>query len=292
LRPLIEQERDVDISQKTITLNTLPAHYLEAGAGNERTMLLLHGGVGDAELHWKEVMLPLAESFHVIAPDLPGYGGTAVLPEMSMSALVEWLFALFNALNLEQAVVIGNSIGAVPARLFASAHSANTSGLILINGGALPHAPAWLPALARIPGIEQLLFFFFGRMVTSRRSLERMIYVKSVLTDEFVKHVQTNTPNGARLMRGMLVYPLPEERTPHVPTLLLWGSNDEMTPIEDAEALKKDIPGAKLSPIADCGAMPQLEATDVFVYQVNYFLDHLGSPPKSNLPGVGMLTPR
>jgi pimeloyl-ACP methyl ester carboxylesterase len=267
-------------------------HYWEAGKGNEPTLLLLHGGIGDAELHWKEVVLPLAETFHVFAPDLPGYGGTAALPEMSVSALVAWLYALLNTLNLEQAVIIGNSIGAVPARLFAAAHSHSVPALILINGGSLPNAPSWLPILARIPGVDQLIFSFFGRMMTSRRSLERMVYVKDVLTDEFVQRVQANTRNGARLMRGMLIYPLPPERTPKVPTLLLWGANDEMTPLVDAEALKKDIPGAKLSPVADCGAMPQLEATDVFVYQVNYFLEHLNHPPKSGLPGVGMLTPK
>lgn len=282
----------MNVSEKTITVKGLPVHYWEAGEDNERTLLLIHGAVGDANLHWKEVILPLAENYRVVAPDLPGYGGSAALPETSASALIEWLLGFFDAIELEQAVIISNSIGALPARLFAAAYPVRTTALVLINGGALPNAPSWLPTLARLPILSQFVSGMFGRMTNSRRSLERMIFVKDVLTDEFVQNVQKNAANGANLMLGMLLYPLPEERTPHVPTLLLWGTNDEMTPLSDAEALKKDIPGAQLSAVADCGAMPQLEASDVFVYQVNYYLDRLSRPPKSDLPGAGMLKPK
>jgi pimeloyl-ACP methyl ester carboxylesterase len=252
-------------------------------------LLLLHGGLGDAELHWKEAIPPLGETYHVFAPDLPGFGGTAPLPDMSMSTLLDWLRALLDALNLEQAVIIGNSVGALPARLLAAAHPHYTPALILVNGGAIPNPPPILMFLLRIRVVDRLLLALFGRMWTSRRSLERMIFVKDVLTDEFVQRVQANARNGALLMRAMLVHPIPEERVPRIPTLLLWGANDEMTPLVDAEALKKDIPGAKLSEVADCGGMPQLEATDVFVYQVNYFLQRITRPPETGLPGVGML---
>ena len=280
------------MSEKTITVNGFPVHYWEAGEENENVLMLLHGAVGDANLHWKEVLPLLAETYHVYAPDLPGYGGSALLPEMSVNALLQWLLNLFDALELEKAVLIGNSIGALPARLFAAAYPVRTAALILVNGGALPNSPSWLPTVAKLPLIGQIVFSAFGRLTNSRRSLDRMIFVKEVLTGEFVQEVQANARNGARLMLGMLLHPLPETCTPRVPTLLLWGANDEMTPLDDAEALKKDIPGAQLSVIADCGAMPQLEASDVFVYQVNYYLEHLSQPPKPNLPGAGMLKPK
>jgi pimeloyl-ACP methyl ester carboxylesterase len=280
------------VSEKTITVNGLPVHYWEAGEDNDRALMLVHGAVGDATLHWKETIPLLAETYHVYAPDLPGYGDSAALPELNANTLLQWLHGFFDALELEQAVVIGNSIGALPARLFAAAYPIRTAALILVNGGALPNAPSWLPTAANLPVVGQLVFRMFGRMNNSRRSLERMIFVKDVLTDEFVQQVQANASNGARLMLGLLLHPMPEAHTPRVPTLLLWGANDEMTPLDDAEALKKDIPGAQLSAVADCGAMPQLEASDVFVYQVNYYLERLSHPPKANLPGAGMLKPK
>jgi pimeloyl-ACP methyl ester carboxylesterase len=278
----------VDISEKTVTVNGLSVHFWEAGQGNERTLILLHGGIGDAQTYWKAAIPQLAETYHVIAPDLPGYGGTTALSDISMTVLIQWLRDFFTALDLEQAVIIGSAITALPVRLFAAAHPQFTPAIILINGGALPNVPRLLSILARIPGIKNLLFYMMGRMATSRSSLDQMIFVKEILTDDFVRQAQANAPNLARLMRGMLVYPIPDERIPRIPTLLLWGANDMTAPLEDGEALKREIPGAKVSPIAECGKFPQLEATDVFVYQVNYFLERLSQPP-SNLPGVGML---
>lgn len=282
----------VDIQEKTLTVEGLPVSYLEAGEENGRAILLLHGEIGDAKLHWQEVIPGLAETYHVLAPNLPGYNGSAPLPQMSMSALVEWLRAFLTALGLEQAVVAGSSASGLPARLFAAAYPQFTPAIILINGGAVPRTPPVPPLLARLPGISQLLFSLFARSSVSRSSLEAMFFDKSLLTDDFVRQAQTSAPAFARLMRGMLIYPIPQARTPQVPTLLLWGSDDAMAPIDDAEALKKEIPGAKLSAVADCGHLPQIETTDVFVYQVNYFLGRLSRPPSANLPGVGMLTPK
>jgi pimeloyl-ACP methyl ester carboxylesterase len=283
----------VELQEKTIQVNGLPVHYWEAGEENGRPLLLLHGGIGDAELHWKAVMPSLAESFYrVIAPDLPGYGGTAALPDMSLQGLVDWLRSFLQALQLEQAVVVGNSISALPVRLFAAAHPTYTPAIILVNGGALPNTPPLLATLARIPVINQLLFSMLGRSAASRQSLEQMIFVKEVLTAAFINQAEASAPRFARLMRGILSYPIPEKHNPPVPILLLWGADDKTAPVEDAEALKKDMPGAKLSTVAECGQMPHLETPDVFVYQVNYFLGRISRPPGSELPGVGMLKPK
>jgi pimeloyl-ACP methyl ester carboxylesterase len=282
----------VGIHDRTALVGGLPVHYWEAGEENGRALLLLSGGIGDAELNWQAVIPQLAETYHLLAPDLPSYSGSAALPVMSVEALVEWLHSFLNALNVEQAVVIGSSLGALVARLFAAAYPQHTPAIILINGGAIPHTPPLIKALARIPGASSLLFQMMGRSATSSSSLGGMFFAKGLVTDAFVQRSQATAPNFARLMRGMLAYPIPPEQTPAVPTLLLWGANDAMATLEDAEALHKAIPGSRLAQIADCGHLPQLEAADVFVYQVDYFLDHITRPPKADLPGVAMLTPK
>jgi pimeloyl-ACP methyl ester carboxylesterase len=83
--------------------------------------------------------------------------------------------------------------------------------------------------------------------------------------------------------------PLPQATTPPVPTLLLWGAEDKLATLDEAEKIKASIAGSTLSPIADCGHLPQLEATEVFVWQVLQFLDVLSRPPKVQSKGVGML---
>lgn len=128
------------INEQTITVNGLATRYYEAGSGNTRTLLLLHGRFGDAHLHWAEIMPVLADEFHLIAPDLPGYGGSAPLPALSLEAFVDWTQSLLDALNIEQAAVVGSSFGGTVARLLATMRPTYVPALILVNGGGLPRS--------------------------------------------------------------------------------------------------------------------------------------------------------
>jgi pimeloyl-ACP methyl ester carboxylesterase len=53
-------------------------------------LLLLHGGLGDARWHWHTVWETLADSFSLVAPDLPRFGSTVELPNASFDELIEW----------------------------------------------------------------------------------------------------------------------------------------------------------------------------------------------------------
>ena len=280
------------IHDRTALAGGVAVHYWEAGEANGRTLLLLSGGIGDADLHWGDVIPQFAENYHVLAPDLPSYNGSAALPTMSVDALVEWLRSFMAALNVEQAVIIGSSLGALVTRLFAARYPQYTPAIILVNGGAIPNLPPLLKALSHIPGIGNLLFQMMGQSATSTSSLSSMFFAKELLTNDFVQRAHKTTHQFARFMQGTLANPISQERMPPVPTLLLWGANDTMATLGDAEALHREMPGSKLAQITDCGHLPQLEATDVFVYQVNYFLEHITRPPETHLPGVAMLTPK
>jgi pimeloyl-ACP methyl ester carboxylesterase len=69
-----------------IAVEGRPCRYWVAGPDNGRPLLLLHGGLGDAALHWGRALPDLARDFHVLAPDLPGFGASAPLPEPSYAA--------------------------------------------------------------------------------------------------------------------------------------------------------------------------------------------------------------
>jgi len=83
-----------------ITINGINTRYYEAGQPHKRAMLLLHGGFGAAQLHWSGVLEHFYE-YYVIAPDLPGYGGSAPLPSMRIADLVTWAHDLLEALGLD-----------------------------------------------------------------------------------------------------------------------------------------------------------------------------------------------
>jgi len=279
------------ISEKMIDVEGLPVHYFESGTANGRTLLLLAGGIGDARSDWANVIEPLVQEYHVFAPDLPGFSGSAALPDMSIDALLHWMKALLDAFGQSDAVIVGHCMSSMLARLFASGAPEYVPALILTNGGTFPSIPAVLPRLMKLPLVGNLAFELFGRMTCGRKTLDHLIYVKDTLTADLEQAWHANAHGFSELMRALLLYPYPKNKTPLVPTLLLWGANDSMMSMAHAERLKREIPGAQLVPVAECGHLPSVEASDVFVFQLLAFLDQLSRPTIPTRQGVGMLQP-
>ncbi|MCB9451020.1 MAG: alpha/beta hydrolase [Anaerolineaceae bacterium] len=270
---------------KTVLLDGLNVSYLEAGETNVKTLLLLHGALGDARWHWGEVIPALGETFHVLAPDWPGYGSSQKLPHMTIESLLHWIKTFVDAKEAGQVVVMGSSNGGLPARLFTAANPSYVPALILVNGGGVPDSSPMLSLLAKIPG----LFKLFSRTTVSQTTLERMISNKELLTPEFIQDSRETASGFSGFMRMLVTGSLPKNHTPMVPTLILWGANDQYTPLDEAKAIHKSIPGSQLVEIAECGHFPQLEAQDVFAWQVNQFITNLTKPTRRNLGGPQIL---
>lgn len=279
----------MSVHELDVYVDGLKVHYWEAGKGNSRTLLLIHGGMGDAKLHWEAALPILGENFHVLAPDLPGFGGSQLLPIMRTDVVLHWLKSFIDLHQLEQVVPVGNSFGALVARLFAAANPKYVPAVILINGGGVPDLPAFFKWVERIPVVSGLVFSQFGKMATNPDSLNRLIHIKSILTDTFYVESKTAGPAFSRMLQMMVRSGVPSEQTPRVPTLVLWGVEDSFTAPGDREAIKASIPGATVTEIADCGHMPQLEAPDVFAWQISTFLDKISRPPSATAVGPKML---
>lgn len=276
------------MNAKQQTLNGLAVQYYEGGQSEQRTLVLVHGGMGDAALYWSAVFDNLAESYHVIAPDLPGYGGSAPLPEPRLSALLDWLHTLLSATSAAEQVIIGSAFGALVARLYAAGYPDQVRGLVLVNGGSLPNVPPLMRSIAQLPGVGGLPFYLLARSTTGQ--VGRMIHAPELLTPEFRAEIQAHTGHFARLMRLFALDPLPATRTPDIPTLLLWGEQDGASGVDEARRIQKVFRDATLVPVAACGQMPARETPDVFVSQMGLFLRNLDRPSKrGNLPGVGRL---
>lgn len=281
------------LTEHDITINGVNVHYLEAGSGNARPVILLHGGVGDAHFHWPNLMNEMRFDYHLFAPDLPGFGASAALPQMTYTALIAWLQAFYQHLELEQAVLVGNSFGGLLARLYAAAYPQDVPALILINGGSLPPKPAPLAkVLASIPGVNRLFFGAFSRQgVTSREALEWVLMRyqdDTVLTDEMIERAKASASGLATLMQMQVNSTLPEERVPRIPTLLLWGEQDTFSPVKVGKNVNKAIPGSQINMVADTKHTPHIEEPDVIAFQIQSFLDNMGRPD-TNLGGAGML---
>ncbi len=277
------------VQEKTILVDGLNVHYWEAGQGQPRTLLLIHGGMGDAKLHWEPVLPLLGETFHVLAPDLPGFGSSQPLPNKRTDVLLHWIKAFIDTQKLEQVVLVGNSLGALLVRLFAASNPKYAPAVILINGGGVPDYPPIFKMFEKIPGLSSLIFAQLGRMATNPTALQRHIHIKSVLTSEYLAAAKAAAPAFGRTLQLLVTSGIPAERTPLVPTLILWGVEDTFTPPADREAIKSSIPGSSLTDISECGHMPQLETPDVFVWQITTFLEKLSRPQSASGSGPKLL---
>lgn len=278
----------MDVNERNLRINGLNIHYWEVGENQPRTLLLIHGGIGDAKLHWEAAMPALAEEFHILAPDLPGFGQSDLLPRMKTQEMLNWIKSFLDHQHIEQAVIIGSSLGGLLARLFAAANPTYVPAVIVVNGGGVPDMPGVMRLLERIPGISHAIFYLLGKTATSPGTLNRMVHDHRLLTENFLKTVRESSGCFSRLMRMFVGSPMPAAQAPLVPTLILWGADDQVATLQDAERIQASIPGATLTDIKDCGHLPQLETTDVFVWQIQNFLDRL-SRPTTNHPGPGIL---
>ncbi|MEV6325079.1 4,5:9,10-diseco-3-hydroxy-5,9,17-trioxoandrosta-1(10),2-diene-4-oate hydrolase [Nocardia sp. NPDC051787] len=252
----------------------LRLHYHEAGAGNGPTIVLLHGG-GPGASSWSNFArnIPvLAEHFHVLAVDQPGYGRSDK-PTEHPQYFVHSASALKDLLDHVQITsrvhLLGNSLGGGAAVRFALDYPDRAGKLILMGPGGLSTN---LFAPDPTEGVKLLAKFNYE---PTRENLEAflriMVFDQSLITDELIdeRFASASTPEAlaatramgksfasADFEKGMLwrdAYKLRQ------PVLLIWGREDRVNPLDGALVATKLIPRAQLHVFGGCGHWAQLE---------------------------------
>jgi 2-hydroxy-6-oxonona-2,4-dienedioate hydrolase len=251
--------------------------WLERGAGEP--VVLLHGLMGQMH-HWDAVLDAVGEGYRVIAPTLPVFHPD--LGEASVDGLVRHVLRLLDALEMPRAVLGGNSLGGHVALRLALDHGDRVSGLVLTGSSGLfergfttgvPHRPdrTWV-----------------------RRKMEEVFFDSALVTDGWVEdlHRTVTTPASAlrilRLARSArrdnLEARLGEIR---VPSLLIWGRDDRITPPEVAERFRALIPDAHLWELVHCGHAPMLERPEPFAEALADWLEGTRSRREIAVPQLG-----
>lgn len=248
--------------------------YFERGSGP--ALVLLHGMFGDCG-DWETVLEPLAETYRVIAPDLPGFGASAK-PDVSYDAefFLDWLDALFESLHVRKAVLVGNSFGGEIAILFALAHPEKVARLILVSSGGLRFYTEnernlivekfSVPNLkALTPAAHEFLFqtVFSQKGTAWRRYLEKQN--AKLLRPDFAQYATALH----RCMRLAFSLYFDQKLTRlRMPVLLIWGDGDVVFPIALAQRALKRIRNGELVLLEGGGHAPQLENPEAFVRAV------------------------
>ncbi|MDQ2715707.1 MAG: alpha/beta hydrolase [Chloroflexota bacterium] len=261
------------ITTSTRQLGDLRVHLLEAGSPGTPEILLIPGGLGDAELHWHTTLATLGESFHVYAPDLPGFhNGSDALKKPSLPHIMQWINDLLRDLNGEKVFLVGTSVGALLSRFYAVHYPAIVERLILVDGGLITNLPGIVRTLLNAPGISQAFYGDRYRRIYSRAALERSIYQHDLLTEDFFQTLKRASEGFMPLFRALLSEPWPTTCTPECPTLIIWGREDHLASPNEGKRLLSEIPSAELVLIEQAGHMPMLEQPGVFTEAIMKFL--------------------
>jgi 4,5:9,10-diseco-3-hydroxy-5,9,17-trioxoandrosta-1(10),2-diene-4-oate hydrolase len=253
-------------------------HYHEAGVGNDQAVVLLHGG-GPGASSWSNFsrnIAVLAQRFHVIAVDQPGYGHSDKRAEHEQynrySATA--LKGLFGHLGLGRTALIGNSLGGGTAVRFALDYPDLAGRLVLMGPGGLS---VNLFSPDPTEGVKLLSKFSFA---PTRENLEAflriMVFDQKLITPELVdeRFALASTPESLAATKAMgksfsgpdfeLGMMWREAHQLRQPVLLIWGREDRVNPLDGALVALKTIRRAQLHVFGQCGHWAQLEKFEEF----------------------------
>ncbi len=254
-------------------------HALEAGEG-EPTLVLIHGAEADSTM-WEPYMEGLARGRRVLAPDLPGHGGTDAPEDLDASArgITDWFSALLDAEGLDSVDLLGHSLGGTVAIHIALEAPPVVRRLVLVDTGGL----CW-PASPIGRGVDEFLRVLVeGEMDEERaRDMVAEIYGWEPESEAARGSARFWVQPGVRsfFTNGGLVFtrPLPIWRLRELapPTFLIWGERDRWFPLSTAKEEMQYIPGFKLLVIEGGTHSPFVEAPDLFYMAVDAFLTDEG----------------
>lgn len=259
-------------------LGGVRVRYVRKGSGP--AVVLLHG-FASSIYTWKDVLPALAERHDVVAIDLPGFGGSAIIRPVDTAAYPAVVVALMDHLGLERAAMVGNSLGGSIAAMVAAERPDRVSHLVLIDSAGFNFDPAdrpWLLRLVAAPGVAALAERLPMRRLVEA-GLRQVFFRDELVTEERIDEYAAPMlrPGAARAAAELLAaagrpdFPGLLARV-RAPSLVIWGRDDTWIPVEHASRFTAAIPGATAAVIESCGHVPQEEKPQETAALVRDFL--------------------
>jgi len=270
-------ELTYEATSRTLSTAKGDLHYHEAGEGPP--LLLLHGS-GPGVSGWANFRgnLPVfAEHFRTLVLDMPGFGSSYDPDGNPGLSAPEAVLDFLDGLGLDSVPILGNSMGGGVAARLAAGHPDRVSRLVTIGGvGVQLFSP--LPAEGIILLVEFVEDPNRERLVKWMRS---MVYDPAVLTDEFVEMRWKSATDpvalaGIRKMYNLAMLDNMKTRMlsstaaldwlPNIkaPTLLTYGRDDRVTPLDAMLVPMRFIPTCEVHIFHNCGHWAMIERKDEF----------------------------
>jgi pimeloyl-ACP methyl ester carboxylesterase len=252
-----------------LLIHQKPLHYaahLDAATRPATPLVLVHGAGGN-RYHWPPGLRRLS-GHDVYALDLPGHGKSAGPGRASIEDYVQVVYDWADALSLPPFVIAGHSMGGAIAQTFASLHPQRLKGMILVATGArLRVHPNILDGIRTdMEAVGRLLVeWAYGQRATPEQ--KRQFVQQFNLVDEEVMY-----NDWAACNRFDIRDKLPDIA---VPTLVVAGSMDQLTPEKYGRYMADHLPNADFALIPGGGHMLTQEQPQLLINAIRGFLDRV-----------------
>ncbi|MCS6768038.1 MAG: alpha/beta hydrolase [Candidatus Nitrosocaldus sp.] len=261
--------------QEFVTVNNYRVRLLEDGISNSKHIMLLHG-IGAAAERWAKVIPLLAKGYHVVAPDIIGFGYSDK-PDVNytMRFFTSFVRDLALALGIKRFSLVGSSLGGQIATEFAIAHSNDMlNSLVLVTPSGMSIEPTQAFT-------QYVMAALYPNIETARKAFTLMHCGKpidEVYLRDFVNRMMLPNAKYAFIstLMGMRQAAVDLKERLHninVPTLIIWSEKDLLIPVEHAYEYQRRIRNSRLIIMDGCGHTPFYEQPERFVSLVSEFIE-------------------
>lgn len=247
-----------------IIIKNLATEYKDDGAG--RTMLFLHGWQDNLET-FKPLAGLFASDFRIIRLDLPGFGKTENPPQdWNLEDYVHFVRSFIEKLGVEVNVLIGHSFGGRIAIKALGEKKIKTDKIVLLNSAGIVQKHT----------LRSFLLKVFAKVIKAVLFIPPLSFWKDKIRKKAYRAIGSDYADVGRL-KGTFLNTINEDlsgqaKNISVPTLLIWGVNDEETPLSLGRYLSRLIPGSNLEVIENAGHFVHKEKPEEVAERIKKFI--------------------
>jgi abhydrolase domain-containing protein 6 len=272
----LERQR-AGLSLRQITVADLSIHYYAGGPAKAQSIVMLHGFAANKD-NWLSFARHLSQDYQIIAIDLPGFGASdKPAGSYDVGTQTERLASILKAMEIDQAHLIGNSMGGHIAALYAARYPDRVQSVALFNNAGIDSPePSELrqmlergeanPLVVKSPeDFERLLQFVFVEPPSLPASLKGYFTAQAI----------ANSAHYDRVFEHLVerYIPLePELGKIKAPTLLLWGEHDRVLHVSSTEVMQPLLADPSTIIMKDTGHAPMIERPEQSALHYRNFL--------------------
>ncbi len=241
-------------------------HYTDEGSGFP--VLMIHG-FGGSYANFQKLADLMKNDYRVIRIDLPGFGlsdfPTVKEDENYIADYKEYLGYILDTLHLDSVYVIGNSMGGGMTWLMAADHPEKVKKIVLLDAAGYDTKDvAAKLAMFKYKSVAKV--FDRGMPMFMSKSGAEKSYCRKEKIEPAVVRLNNHFTNREGNITHMLNLARSQQfadsawiQNVHCPTLIVWGKQDEIIPLEHAYRFQRDIKGSELVLLDSCGHCPMME---------------------------------